>query len=79
MARDLETSTRENSNVQGLGLGQSTRLNIVVSGAAPPRGITVATTTSATFGKTHSSMATVEAVPLQPSRAQALAEPASAV
>ena len=48
-----------------------------MSGAAPPpRGTIVATTTVAILSKTHIAKATTQAVPLQTSRAQALAEPA---
>ncbi|KAM1348074.1 hypothetical protein FF1_002363 [Malus domestica] len=75
MARDSETSTNGNSNVQRLGSARSTRLNTMMSGATlPPHGTIVATTTVATLGKTHGAKATSQAVPLQPSRAQALAE-----
>ncbi|KAM2596123.1 hypothetical protein TB2_040594 [Malus domestica] len=50
MARDSETSTNENSNVQGLGPRRPTRLNTMMSGAAPPPwGTTMATTTAATL------------------------------
>ncbi|KAM1397055.1 hypothetical protein ACFX2I_014675 [Malus domestica] len=75
MGRDSETSTNENSNVQGLGPRRSTRLNIAVSEVAPLRGITVA----ATQGKVHGATTTARAMPLQLSRAQALAEPACAI
>ncbi|KAM1439764.1 hypothetical protein ACFXTO_013582 [Malus domestica] len=36
MARNLENSTSENSNVQEMGLWRSVRLNATISGAAPP-------------------------------------------
>ena len=38
MARNLENSTSENSNIQEMGPRRSTRLNVTISGvASPPR------------------------------------------
>ncbi|KAM1625112.1 hypothetical protein ACFX2K_023229 [Malus domestica] len=79
MARDSETLTNGNSNVQGLGPRQSTRLNIIMSRAAPPaRGTTVATTTTTTLGKAHDPTTTTQAMPFKPTRAHAQGETAQA-
>ena len=54
MARNLENSTSENSNIQEMGPRRSTRLNMTISGVAPsPRGSTMATTAVATTVATH--------------------------
>ncbi|KAM1346156.1 hypothetical protein ACFX13_036234 [Malus domestica] len=54
MARNLETSTNENSNVQEMGPRRSMRLNVTISGEAPPpQGSTMATTAVATTVATH--------------------------
>ena len=54
MARNLENSTSENLNSQEMGPRRSTRLNMTISGTAPPpRGSTMATTAMATTVATH--------------------------
>ncbi|KAM2062353.1 hypothetical protein ACFX1T_047310 [Malus domestica] len=68
MARNLENSTSENSNVQEMGLQRSVRLNATISGAAPPpRVSTMGTTTVATLvatrGEVHGAFITARAVP----------------
>ncbi|KAM1265576.1 hypothetical protein ACFX2J_035245 [Malus domestica] len=68
MARNLETSTSENSNVQELGLRRSVRLNATISGAAPPprvstTGTTTVATSVATRGEVHGAFITTRAVP----------------
>ena len=81
MARNLENSTSENSNIQEMGPQRSTRLNVILSGAAPPpRVSTAVATTVATHDEVHGAKATAQAMLLQaqrepnalPSRAQAL-------
>ncbi|KAM1066872.1 hypothetical protein ACFX2B_021980 [Malus domestica] len=54
MARNLENSTSENSNIQEMGLWRSKGLNVILGGAAPPpQGSTMATTAVATMAITH--------------------------
>ncbi|KAM2441374.1 hypothetical protein PS1_022584 [Malus domestica] len=75
MARNLENSTSENSNIQEMGLRRSTRLNVILRGAAlPPQGSTMATTAVATMAitttaqavlsKAHATKATARAMSL---------------
>ncbi|KAM2029854.1 hypothetical protein ACFX16_041322 [Malus domestica] len=72
MTRDLETLTNKNSNVQGLGPRQSTRLNTIMSGTVPPpQGTTVATTTEATLDKAHDTTTKTQVMPFKPTRGQA--------
>ncbi|KAM2215189.1 hypothetical protein ACFX1X_022355 [Malus domestica] len=68
MARNLENSTSENSNVQEMGLRRSVRLNATISGAAPPprvstMGTTTVATSVATRGEVHGAYTTARAVP----------------
>ncbi|KAM1298663.1 hypothetical protein ACFX2F_025442 [Malus domestica] len=68
MARNLENSTSENSNVQEMGLRRSVRLNATISGAAPPprvstMGTTTVATSVATRGEVHGAFITARAVP----------------
>ncbi|KAM0959821.1 hypothetical protein ACFX2I_024854 [Malus domestica] len=68
MARNLENSTSEISNVQEMGLRRSVRLNATISGAAPlPRvsttGTTRVATSVATHGEVHGAFTTARAVP----------------
>ncbi|KAM2305801.1 hypothetical protein ACFXTH_025320 [Malus domestica] len=68
MARNLENSTSENSNVQEMGLLRSVRLNATISGAAPPprvstMGTTTVATSVATRGEVHGAFITARAVP----------------
>ncbi|KAM2340079.1 hypothetical protein PS2_018981 [Malus domestica] len=54
MARNLENSTNENSNIQEMGLRRSMRQNATIRGAAsPPRVSTMGTTAVATHGEVH--------------------------
>ncbi|KAM1686894.1 hypothetical protein ACFX2K_034939 [Malus domestica] len=66
MARNLENSTSENSNVQETGLRRSVRLNATISGSAPLRLV-------ATRGKVHGVFSTARAVPSKFARARAQA------
>ena len=68
MARNLENSTSENSNVQEMGLRRSVRLNATINGAAPPprvstMGTTTVATSVATRGEVHGAFTTARAVP----------------
>ena len=68
MTRNLENSKSENSNIQEMGPRQSTRLNVTISGAAPPpRVSTTGTTAVATMvairDEVHSVITTTQAVP----------------
>ncbi|KAM2941107.1 hypothetical protein COP2_030379 [Malus domestica] len=68
MARNLENSTSENSNVQKMGLRRFVRLNATISGAAPPprvstMGTTMVATSVATRGEVHGAFTTARAVP----------------
>ncbi|KAM1691611.1 hypothetical protein ACFXTN_030381 [Malus domestica] len=68
MARNLENSTSENSNVQEMGLRRSVRLNATISGVAPPprvstMGTTTVATSVATRGEVHGAFTTARAVP----------------
>ena len=70
MARNLENSTSENSNIQEMGPRRSTRLNVTISGTTPPlRGSTMATTvvatTATTRGEVHGTKATTQAMSFQ--------------
>ena len=94
MARNLENSTSENSNIQEMGPRRSTMLNVTISGAAPPlRGSTMATTAVATkattSGEVHGTKATAKAMSFQaqgklapcrpnPTRAKCIAKPTQA-
>ncbi|KAM2334823.1 hypothetical protein ACFXTH_012314 [Malus domestica] len=67
MARNVKNSTSENSNIQETGPRQSTRLNAILGGAAPPpQGSTMATTAVATMaitrGEVYGSTTTAQAV-----------------
>ncbi|KAM1228517.1 hypothetical protein ACFX2J_007603 [Malus domestica] len=67
MARNLENSTSENSNIQEMGPRRSMRLNVILRGAAPPsQGSTMATIEVATMvitrGEVHGSTTTAQAV-----------------
>ena len=68
MARNLENSTSENSNIQEMGPRRSTRLKVTISGAAPPprvsttRTIVVATTV-ATHDEVHGAITKARVVP----------------
>ncbi|XP_068317144.1 pollen-specific leucine-rich repeat extensin-like protein 2 [Pyrus communis] len=69
MARNLENSMSENSNIQEMGPRRSTRLNVILRGAAPPpQGSTMGTTVVATRGEVHGTTTTARAVP--PNQAQ---------
>ncbi|KAM0968314.1 hypothetical protein ACFX2A_016981 [Malus domestica] len=68
MARNLENSTSENSNVQEMGLRRSVRLNATIRGAASSSrastmGTTVVATSVATRGEVHGAFTTARAVP----------------
>ncbi|KAM1611054.1 hypothetical protein ACFXTN_021394 [Malus domestica] len=63
MARNLENSTSENSNVQEMGLRRSVRLNAIIRGAASSSrastmGTTVVATSVATRGEVHGAFTT---------------------
>ena len=76
MARNLENSTSENSNIQEMGPRRSTRLNVIIGGAASLlRGSTMATTAVATTrDKVHgtTTTTTARAVPLKQAQAMPL-------
>ncbi|KAM1025466.1 hypothetical protein FF1_038552 [Malus domestica] len=68
MARNLENSTSENSNIQGMGPQRSTRLNATINGAAPPprvstTGTTTVATSIATHDEVHGAFTTAQAMP----------------
>ncbi|KAM2377203.1 hypothetical protein ACFX1X_043839 [Malus domestica] len=68
MARNLENSTSENSNIQEMGLRRFMRLNATISGAAPPprvstTGTTAVATLVVTRGEVHGAFTTARAVP----------------
>ena len=69
MARNLENSTSENFNTQEMGPRQSTRLNVVMGGVAPPRSSTMATT----HGEIHSTTIMAQAMSSKLARARAQA------
>ncbi|KAM1370312.1 hypothetical protein ACFX2F_040788 [Malus domestica] len=80
MARNLENSTSENSNVQEMGLRRSVRLNATISGAAPPPRVSATRTTTvaasvATCGEVHGAFTTAQAVPSKLARVRAQAVP----
>ncbi|KAM2497744.1 hypothetical protein PS1_040086 [Malus domestica] len=79
MARNLENSTSENSNVQEMGLRRSVRLNAIISGAAaPPRisttGTTTVATSVATRGEVHGAFTMARAVPSKAHGTKAMAQ-----
>ncbi|KAM1652117.1 hypothetical protein ACFX1R_005792 [Malus domestica] len=68
MARNLENSTSENSNIQEMRLRRSVRLNATISEAAPPprvstTGSTAVATSVVTRGEVHGAFTTARAVP----------------
>ncbi|KAM1352736.1 hypothetical protein ACFX2H_032303 [Malus domestica] len=70
MARNLENSTSENSNIQEMGPQRSTRLNVVIGAAPLLQGSTMATTAVAitvitTRGEVHSTTTTARAMPFK--------------
>ena len=76
MARNLENSTSENSNIQEMGPRRSTRLNMILGGATPPRSSTMATTTVTIRGEVHDTTTMAQIAP--PRQVQAVPHKAHA-
>ena len=77
MARNLENSTSDNSNIQEMGPGGSTKLNMVLGGTAPPpRGSTMSTTAVTTRDEVHGTTIMAQIVP--PRQVQAVQHKAHA-